>query len=139
MCRNSFLELFCQKGILKNLSKFTGKHLYWSLFFKKSCRPSVAACLCSNVVEIQTTSELRFAFIHVYYRTETCNLQRSSSRVMYIGWLSDVSILWTHNCATPHVWKAEKWSPIYILQKQNFKGVLTYLAVLFNKNYWWKL
>ena len=28
-------ELFCQKGVLKNFAKFTGKHLYQSLFFNK--------------------------------------------------------------------------------------------------------
>ena len=28
-------ELFCQKGALRNFSKFTGKHLYHSLFFNK--------------------------------------------------------------------------------------------------------
>ena len=24
-------EMFCKKGVLKNLTNFTGKHLYWSL------------------------------------------------------------------------------------------------------------
>ena len=34
--RSSHLEvLFCKKGALKNFTKFTGKHLCWSLFFNK--------------------------------------------------------------------------------------------------------
>ena len=28
-------EVFCKKGVLRNFSKFTGKHLYQSLFFNK--------------------------------------------------------------------------------------------------------
>ena len=28
-------EVFCKKGVLKNITKFTGEHLYWSLFFNK--------------------------------------------------------------------------------------------------------
>ena len=31
----SLLEVFCKKGILKNLTKFTGKHLCQSLFVKQ--------------------------------------------------------------------------------------------------------
>ena len=27
-------ELFCEKGVLKNFAKFTGKHLCWSLLLK---------------------------------------------------------------------------------------------------------
>ena len=29
------LELFCNKGVLRNFAKFTGKHLYQSIFFDK--------------------------------------------------------------------------------------------------------
>ena len=31
--RSCRLELFCKKGVLKNLAKFKEKHLYQSLFF----------------------------------------------------------------------------------------------------------
>ena len=34
-CRSSRPEVFCKKGVLRNLAKFTGKHLCQSLFFKK--------------------------------------------------------------------------------------------------------
>ena len=31
--RSSHREVFCKKGILKDLAKFTGKHVCWSRFF----------------------------------------------------------------------------------------------------------
>ena len=33
--RSSRLEVFCRKGVLKNVAKFRGKHLCQSLFFNK--------------------------------------------------------------------------------------------------------
>ena len=33
--RSSHLEVFCQKGDLRNFTKFMGKYLYQSLFFNK--------------------------------------------------------------------------------------------------------
>ena len=33
--RSSCLEVFCKKSVLKNLAKFTGKHLCRSFFFNK--------------------------------------------------------------------------------------------------------
>ena len=33
--RNSRPEMFCKKGVLKNVAKFTGRHLYQRLFFNK--------------------------------------------------------------------------------------------------------
>ena len=36
--------MFSKKGFLKNFTEFTGKHLYWSLFFNKVAgTPPVAA------------------------------------------------------------------------------------------------
>ena len=35
MNRNSRLEVFCKKGVLRNFTKFTGKYLCQSLFFNK--------------------------------------------------------------------------------------------------------
>ena len=34
-CRSSRAEVFCKKGVLKNFTKLTGKHLCQSLFFSK--------------------------------------------------------------------------------------------------------
>ena len=36
--RNSRPELYCEKGALRNFTKFTGKHLCQSLFFNKVAR-----------------------------------------------------------------------------------------------------
>ena len=33
--RSSLLDVFCKKGVLKNFAKFTGKHLFQSLFLNK--------------------------------------------------------------------------------------------------------
>ena len=33
--RSSCLEVFCKKGVLRNLAKLTGKHQWQSLFFNK--------------------------------------------------------------------------------------------------------
>ena len=35
ICRSSRPEVFCKKGLLKNLTKFTGKHFCWSIFLIK--------------------------------------------------------------------------------------------------------
>ena len=34
--RSSRPEVFCKKGVLGNLTKFTGKHMCQGLFFKKA-------------------------------------------------------------------------------------------------------
>ena len=33
--RSSYPEVFCKKGVLGNFAKFTGKHLWQSLFFNE--------------------------------------------------------------------------------------------------------
>ena len=37
-------ELFCVKGVLRNFTKFTGKHLCQSLFFKKETLVQLFSC-----------------------------------------------------------------------------------------------
>ena len=34
-CRSNYREVFCKKDVLRNLTKFTEKHLWQSLFFNK--------------------------------------------------------------------------------------------------------
>ena len=43
--RNSRPEMFCEKGVLRNFAKFTGKHLCQSLFFNKVAGPRPATLL----------------------------------------------------------------------------------------------
>ena len=42
--RSSRPDVFCQKGVLRNFAKFTGKHLCQSLFFNK-----VAGLACNFI------------------------------------------------------------------------------------------
>ena len=37
--RSSRPEVFCKKSVFRNFTKFTGKHLYQSLFFNKVASP----------------------------------------------------------------------------------------------------
>ena len=42
-------QMFFKIGILKKSANFTGKHLYWSLFFHKVADPSLVSCeICEN-------------------------------------------------------------------------------------------
>ena len=45
ICRSKRQEVFCKTGVLKNVGKLTGKHLYRSLFFNKvaDLRPAALA------------------------------------------------------------------------------------------------
>ena len=38
--RNSRMEVFCKKAVLKNFAKFTGKHLYWACNLSKKEKPT---------------------------------------------------------------------------------------------------
>ena len=42
--KSSGLEVLCKKGVLRNLTKFTGKHLCQSLFFFKETLAQVFFC-----------------------------------------------------------------------------------------------
>ena len=44
-------ELFCEKGVLRNFTKFTGKHLHQSLFFKKEAMVHVLSCEFCKISE----------------------------------------------------------------------------------------
>ena len=50
-CRSSRPEVFCKKGVLRNFTKFTGKHLCQSLFFNK-----VAGQAC-NFIKKETLAQ----------------------------------------------------------------------------------
>ena len=44
--RKSRLEVFCKKGALSDFVKFTGKHLYQSLFFNKVAGSEISKNTC---------------------------------------------------------------------------------------------
>ena len=60
-------EVFCKKGALENFTKFTGKHLYQSLFFKKVAGLSPATLLKKRLwhrcFPLNVVKSLRFFFI----------------------------------------------------------------------------
>ena len=45
VCRSSSPEAFCRKDFLRDFAKFTGKHLFQSLFFDKAVGLRPAALL----------------------------------------------------------------------------------------------
>ena len=52
--RSSRPEVFCKKGVLRNVTKFTGKHLCQSLFFNKVAGPW-HRCFPGNFVKFLRT------------------------------------------------------------------------------------
>ena len=59
-------EVFCEKGVLRNFTKFAGKHLCQSLFFNKvaGLRPQAKLAFFSKVVNplLQNTNGSYFGF-----------------------------------------------------------------------------
>ena len=47
-------EVFCKKGVLRNFTKFTGKHLCQSLFFNKVAGPGQAC----NFIKKETLAQV---------------------------------------------------------------------------------
>ena len=70
MLRNTRSKVFCKKGVLKNLAKFTGKHLCQSLFFNK-----VTGCETYNFIKKEDLAQVfpcelaKFLRIAFFYRT----------------------------------------------------------------------
>ena len=69
MARSSRPEVFCKKAVLRNFAKFTGKHLYQSLFFNK-----VAGLACNFIKKETLTQVFSCEFCETskntfYYRT----------------------------------------------------------------------
>ena len=66
--RSSRPDVFCEKDVLRNFAKFTGKHLCQSLFFNK-----VASGAC-NLIKKETLAQVfpvNFSkFLRTYFFTE---------------------------------------------------------------------
>ena len=60
--RSSRPEVFCKKGVLRNVTKFTGKHLCQSLFFNK-----VAGLGC-NFIEKETLAQMLSCEVCVLFK-----------------------------------------------------------------------
>ena len=62
--RSSRPEVFCKKGVLRNFTKFTGKHLYQRLFFNK-------------VAGLRRTTSLKKSLWHKVFSCEICEISKS--------------------------------------------------------------
>ena len=69
--RSSRPQVFCEKGVLRNFTKFTGKHLCQSLFLNK-----VAAC---NFIKKETLAQV--------FSCEFCEISKTTFFTEYLWWL----------------------------------------------------
>ena len=68
--RSSGPEVFCKKGVLRNFTKFTGKHLFQSLFFKKVAGLSPATLLKTRLWHrFLPVFFMKFLTTSFFYRT----------------------------------------------------------------------
>ena len=56
--KSSRQEVFCKKSVLRNYAKFTGKHLWQSLFFNKAsglkvCVPFLLSSICRYCIYVE--------------------------------------------------------------------------------------
>ena len=72
--RDSCMELFCKKGVLRNFTKFKGKHLYRSLSFNKVAGPRPATLLKKETL-VQVFS------------CEFCELCKNTFLIEHLCWL----------------------------------------------------
>ena len=72
--RSSGLEAFCKKGVLKNFSKLTGKHLCKSLFFNK-------------VESLRPATLLKKRLWHRCFPRNFVKFLRTSFFIEHLGWL----------------------------------------------------
>ena len=66
-------EVFCKKGVLRNFTKFTGKHLCQSLFFNK-----VAGQAC-NFIKKETLAQV--------FPCEFCEISKNIFFIEHLWWL----------------------------------------------------
>ena len=66
--KSSRPEMFCKKDALKNLAKFTGKHLCQSLFFKKETLAQVFFCEFCEIFKNTFFTEYLWATASVVLR-----------------------------------------------------------------------
>ena len=71
--RNSRLEVFCEKGVLKNFAKFTGKHLYQSPFNK--------------VAGLRSATLLKERFWHRFFSVNFEKILRTPIFIEHLWWL----------------------------------------------------
>ena len=80
--RNSRPEVFCEKGVLRNFARFTGKHLCQSLFFNKD--------------EGSTCNLLKKEALTLVFFREFCKISKNTFSIEHLRWL----LLFLHSCST---------------------------------------
>ena len=72
--RSSCPEAFCKKGVLRNFTKFIGKHLCQSLFFNK-------------VADLRPTTLLKKGLWHRYFPVNFAKFLRTLFFIEHLWWL----------------------------------------------------
>ena len=72
--RSSRPEVFCEKGLLENFTKFTGKHLCQSLFYNK-------------VADLRSATLLKKRLWHKCFSVSFVKYSRTTFLIEYIQWL----------------------------------------------------
>ena len=86
--RSSRPEVFCKKDILRNFTKFTGKHLCQSLFFNKAARASGCFCLIVIMNSFIITERCKNQWIYQWI----CDIQ--NMKVILLKFVKD-HCFWT--------------------------------------------
>ena len=84
--KSSRPEVFCQKSILRNFVKFTGKHLCQSLFFNKvaALRP---ATLLNKVAALRPATLLKMRLRHRCFPVNFVKFVRTPFFIEHLWWL----------------------------------------------------
>ena len=90
--RSSLPEMFCKKGIPKNFTKFTGKHLCRSLFFNKVAGLRLKKESPAQVFSCEFCEISKNTFFH---RTSLIATSEKIGRIMSLGWFKKLKII-TH-------------------------------------------
>ena len=81
-------RVFCKKSVLKNFTKFTGKHLSQSLFFNKVSGPRVAFLLKKTLVQVFSCEFCEIIKNTFLYRTPPV----ATSELCRIPWLTHCKV-----------------------------------------------
>ena len=84
--KSSRPEMFCKKDALKNLAKFTGKHLCQSLFFKKETLAQVFFCEFCEIFKNTFFTEYLWATASVVLRESLNTWELPSSQASIPKW-----------------------------------------------------
>ena len=100
--RSSHRRFSIEKGVLKNFTKFTGKHLYPSLFFKK-------------VGGLRPTTLLKKTLAQVF-SCEFCEIFNNTFFTRHL-WTTASTFIYKNNLKKKRIWKRIPKNPLYFWLK----------------------